>query len=96
MLSYSYWTTVLIAEASRSIWVMLDKARRRSRIAYASGVDDVGEWCSIDDPNIGEADAPKLAMGEMIVRLSVPILTDIFNEPESFVCTSAHVMRIRL
>ena len=76
--------------------MVLDKARGRSRIAYASGVDDVGEWCSIDDPNIGEADAPKLAMGEMLVRLSVPILTDIFKELESFVCTSAHGMRLRL
>ena len=74
--------------------MVLDKARRRSRIAYASGVDDVGEWCSIDDPNICEADAPKLAMGEMLLRLSVPILTDIFKELESFVCTSAHGMRL--
>ena len=76
------------------MWVVLDKARRRSRIAYASGVDDVGEWRSIDDPNIGEADAPKLAMGEMLVRLSVPILPNIFKELESFVCTSAHGMRL--
>ena len=74
--------------------MVLDKARRRSRIAYASVVDDVGEWCSIDDPSIGEADALKLAMGEMLVRLSVPILTEIFKELESFVCISAHGMRL--
>ena len=83
-----------MAEASLSIWVALDKARRRSRIAYASGVDDVGEWCSIDFRHIGKADAPKLAMDEMLVRLSVPILPDIFEELESFVCTSAHGMRL--
>lgn len=73
--------------------MVLDKARRYSRIAFASGVDDVGEWCSIDDPNIGEANAPKLAMGEMLTRLSVPILPDIFKELEAFVCSSANGMR---
>ena len=78
----------LIAEASRLIWVELEKARHYSRIAYANGVDEVGEWRSIDDPNLCEADALKLSLKRMLCRRSVPIIIDIFKEIESFVSTA--------
>ena len=57
----------------------------------------MGEWCSVDDPhNILEDESPKLPLEELLLRLSVPIITNIFKELECFLSTARQGMRALL
>lgn len=87
---YNIWTIFFRPEASQVLWVSVEKARKYCRIAYANRLEDIGQWRSLDDPELlAENVSSKQSMTEMLLKASVPIVSDIWEDLETYVLQSA-------
>lgn len=72
------------------LWISVEKERRFCRIANASRDEELGDWRSLEDPDVLPAGASSThSLAELLSRASVPIVGDIWKDLEAYVLLSA-------